>query len=144
MTNMSQKYSVVVLDEAIHAEAQEIVWKPENKDEYSGIVLQIRAFHIIRAFLSIIGKRFQGAGLDDLLVESGVVSNGSIAGVMAGKHYNRAVYAHKITYEALLRALGVEFEENILSLLPKQEQDNFKVLADQLNALRVEVDECKE
>ena len=38
MTNMSQKHSVVVLDEAIYAKAQEILWKPENKDEYSGIL----------------------------------------------------------------------------------------------------------
>ena len=38
LTNMSQKHSVVVLDEPIYAKAQEILWKPDNKDEYSGIV----------------------------------------------------------------------------------------------------------
>ena len=91
MTNMSQKHSVVVLDEAIYAIAQEILWKPENKDKYSGIVLRIGAFHVIRAFLSIIGKRFQRAGLNDLIAESGVVSNGSMAGIMAGKHFSRAI-----------------------------------------------------
>ena len=82
-----------------------------TKVNIQALFLQMGAFHVIRAFLSIFGKRFQGAGLDDLIVESEVVSNGSIPGVMAGKHYNRAVYAHKITYEALLRALWAEFEE---------------------------------
>lgn len=38
-----------------------------------------------------------------MFIESGVVSEGSIKGVMSGKHYNRAVRSHKIIYEALQR-----------------------------------------
>jgi hypothetical protein len=38
-----------------------------------------------------------------VLIESGAVSEGSIKGVMSGKHYNRAVRSHKMMYEALQR-----------------------------------------
>ena len=38
--------------------------------------------------LSVIGKRFQDAGLRDIAVESGVVAEGSINSVMEGRKYN--------------------------------------------------------
>ena len=41
--------------------------------------------------MSIIGKRFQDTGLKDLAVESGVIAEGSVEGVLEGKRYNRAV-----------------------------------------------------
>ena len=39
---------------------------------------------------------FQG-----VVIESGIVSEGSIKGVLSGKHYNRLVSCHKVMYEAL-------------------------------------------
>ena len=38
-----------------------------------------------------------------MLIESGLVSEGSIKDVMSGKHYNRALRSHKMMYEALER-----------------------------------------
>lgn len=38
-----------------------------------------------------------------MFIESGIVSEGSIKGVLSGKHYNRSVLCHKIMYEALQR-----------------------------------------
>ena len=35
-----------------------------------------------------------------MVIESGIVSEGSIKGVLSGKHYNRSVSCHKIMYEA--------------------------------------------
>ena len=60
-------------------------------------------FHTICTMLAVIGKRFGDAGLRDLSVESGVIADGSIAGVLDGKKYNRAIRLHKLVYEALLR-----------------------------------------
>ena len=60
------------------------------------------AFHTICNFLSIMGKRFQDAGLRDVCVESGVIAEGSIT-AMEGRKYNRAVRLHKIVYEAMMR-----------------------------------------
>ena len=38
-----------------------------------------------------------------MFIESGIVSEGSIKGVLSGKHYNRSVFCHKVMYEALQR-----------------------------------------
>ena len=59
--------------------------------------------------LSIIGKRFQDAGLRDLCVESGVTAEGSVVGVLDARRYNRGVILHKIMYEALMRLAWQRF-----------------------------------
>ena len=64
---------------------------------------QIGLFDTICNLLSIIGKRFQDAGLRDLCVESGVIAEGSVTGVMDGRKYNHAIRLHKLVYEALMR-----------------------------------------
>ena len=53
--------------------------------------------------LLIIGKHHQDAGLRDFCVESGVLAEGSVAGVLDGRRYIRAVRLHKLMYEALMR-----------------------------------------
>ena len=63
----------------------------------------MEVFHAICTFLAVIGKRFQDAGLRDLCVESGVIADGSAAGVLEGRSYNRAIRLHKIMLEALNR-----------------------------------------
>ena len=55
-------------------------------------------FHTICTFLSVIGKRFQDAGLRDVIIESRVISEGSVFGV---RTYNRAIRFQKLMYEAL-------------------------------------------
>ena len=40
--------------------------------------------------LKIIGKRFQDAGLKDQCVESQVIAEGPLLGVLEGRKYNRA------------------------------------------------------
>ena len=39
----------------------------------------------------------------DVFIESGIISEGSVKGVLTGKHYNRSVFCHKILYEAMQR-----------------------------------------
>ena len=46
---------------------------------------------------------FRDAGLKDICIKAGIVAEGSINGVLGGKHYNRAVRVHRCIYEALLR-----------------------------------------
>lgn len=65
--------------------------------------------------LRILGKRFADAGLRDLLVEAGVVAQGSVSSVLEGRHYNRGVRAHKIVYEALMRLVWTQFCEHVVS-----------------------------
>lgn len=85
---------VVVLDQAIYAKALEVIW--QNQEQFRRLVVRLGSFHTICAFLAAIGKRFGDAGLADILVESGIVGSGSVAGVLEGRQYNRAVRTHKV------------------------------------------------
>ena len=99
---------VCVFDQALYAKVCEVVWK--NPDTFHPIVLRMGVFHTICTMLAVIGKRFGDAGLRDLSVESGVITDGSIAGVLDGKKYNRAIRLHTLVYEALLRLAWSGFE----------------------------------
>eukprot|EP00058_Branchiostoma_floridae_P000977 XP_002586465.1 hypothetical protein BRAFLDRAFT_106667 [Branchiostoma floridae] len=101
------KKIVCVFDQAIYAKATEVMWK--HKDIFKPIVIRMGSFHTSCTLLAIIGKRFQDAGLRDLAIESGVVAEGSVSGVMDGRKYNRAVRFHKLVYEALLRLVWSGF-----------------------------------
>ena len=113
---------VCVFDQALYAKAIEITWK--HHDKFKNIIIRMGVFHTVCNLLSTIGKRFQDAGLRDLCVESGVIAEGSISGVMEGRKYNRAVRLHKLVYEALMRLvwkgflgwLELNHSENIVDL----------------------------
>lgn len=91
---LGQHDVIIVFDQAIYAKALEVLW--QNKDQFQRLVIRIGSFHTICTFLAAIGKRFGDAGLADVLMESGIVASGSVAGVIEGRHYNRAVRTHKV------------------------------------------------
>ena len=103
---------VVVMDQALYVKAAEIAWK---QDQFSNIVLRIGTFHTICVALAILGKRFGDSGLKDIFVESQIVADGSISGVIDGKHYNCGMRAHKYLYEALMRLAWAEFTQRLES-----------------------------
>ena len=104
---MKLKSIIVVFDQAIYAKAVEIIWK--HQDLFSDVVPRLGAFHTICVLLSIIGKRFGPAGLRDVIIESGVIEEGSVEAVLNGKAYNRAVRFHKLMYEACMRLVWQSF-----------------------------------
>lgn len=69
---LNQKEVVVVFDQANHSKAQQIRWRNERFSER--LVLRLGAFHITLAMLSCIGKRFRDAGLENLVIEAGIVA----------------------------------------------------------------------
>ena len=50
-----------------------------------------------------------GSGFEDILIEAGVCASGSIAKVMSGKHYNRAIRVHQRMNDAIERMLLKQF-----------------------------------
>ena len=100
---------VVVFDQALYAKAMEIKWK--HNEHFGDIILRMGAFHTICTLLGIIGKRFQDTGLRALRVESQVIAEGSVSGVLEGRRYNRAVRLHKLLYEALMRQVWSGFRK---------------------------------
>ena len=104
---LGQEDVVIVLDQAIYCKAKEIIWQCPN--EFRRVTLRMGAFHICCNFLGLLGQRYGDAGLSDVIIECGVVAPGSLPAVLTGHHYNRAIRAHKVVYEALLRLKWVEF-----------------------------------
>jgi predicted DNA-binding ribbon-helix-helix protein len=138
---------VVVFDQAIYAKAQIIRWKDPVLT--SKLVIRLGEFHTMMSYLGILGKRFGIAGFQDIVVEAGIVAVGSINGVLSGKHYNRAMRAHKLMFEALERlrfkafvdSLAEEEGECVTSLI-KRLQDSFHSQTDFADVLGSEcVDE---
>lgn len=111
----------IVVDQAIYAKVSEIAWK--HRDKYANVIIRMGAFHIICNALAVLGKRFMDAGLRDICIESGIVAEGSINGVLEGKMYNRAVRVHKLVYESLMRLIWEQF----VSQLNENEQEYVKV-----------------
>ena len=113
MHSLQLERIVCVFDQAPYAKAAEVIWKQEK---FKSIIIRMSVFHTICNLLSIIGKQFQDAGLRDLFVESDVIAEGSVSGVMDGRRYNRAVRLHKLVYEERMRLAWKNFfpwlEEN--------------------------------
>lgn len=59
------------------------------------------------------GKEIVGSGFEEIVIESGVCASGSLAKVVSGKHYNRAMRVHKLVLEALERLLFESFKETL-------------------------------
>ena len=94
--------------------------------------------HTICNALSIIGKRFGDAGLKDICIEAWIVAEGSVNGVLDGKHYSRGVWVHKHIYEALMRLAWGQFmvwvEDNLeAATMIKTFEDEVKIMSDDLN-----------
>ena len=106
-STLKLKSTVLVFDQTLYAKANEVQWK--QSERFKDIVLRIKVFHTACTLLSIIGKAFQDADLTDLCIESGVIAEGSVVGVLDGRRYNRGVRHHKIMYEALMRLAWQRF-----------------------------------
>ena len=50
----------------------------------------------LTTFMAVLGQRFGGGGLQDLLVESGIIGRTASKSVISGKHYNSAQRALKL------------------------------------------------
>ncbi|KAJ8028489.1 hypothetical protein HOLleu_30740 [Holothuria leucospilota] len=103
MASLGQSYTVITFDLAVCIKAKEIQWcQPE---EYANTVIRMEGFHIILNYISLIGKKYNGLGLEDLLIERGVYGSAIVAAIMLVKSYNRSVHTHKLVMEALFRLL---------------------------------------
>ena len=51
---------------------------------FKDAVLMLGNFHLLMMFLGVIGKMFGDAGLKELSVQSGIISEGSVAKALDG------------------------------------------------------------
>ena len=99
----------VMLDQAIYSKAKEIIWK--HRAEFSRVALLLGGFHTTMVFLANICQQFADAGLQHVIIDSGIVGSSAITSVLPGKHYNRGIRTHQVVMEALFRLLWREFEK---------------------------------
>jgi hypothetical protein len=55
------------------------------------------------SFMKTIFKRLRESDIEDLLVEAGLIAEGSVVRALKGGHYNRARRLYKLFYEAMVR-----------------------------------------
>ncbi|KAI8521965.1 hypothetical protein Bbelb_017190 [Branchiostoma belcheri] len=136
--HLQLKKIVCVFDQALYAKATEIMWK--HKETFEPIIIRMGTFHTSCTLLAIMGKRFQDAGLRDIAIESGVIAEGSVSGVMDGRRYNRAVRFHKLMYEALLRLAWSGF----LSWIHHNHTENVADLEEAMEAINTLSDDVSQ
>ena len=97
----------IVFDQALYAKATVIKWK--HREQFKDLVLRGDVFHTICTFLSVTGKHFQDAGLRDVIIESGVITEGSVSGVLEGCTSNHTIRFHELMFEALYLLAWIGF-----------------------------------
>lgn len=121
---VGQKYVVTTFDLGVCMKAYPLVWNQQKR--YENHIIMIGTFHLACGYLKMIGKKMEGTGLSDVLLEAGLISSGSLSGVISGKNYARAIHCHKVVVESLERLLFEQFvEKKGMSFqdLPKTSRD---------------------
>jgi len=60
----------------------------------------------------MIGKKMNGTGFSDVLLEANLMTSGSLKGVINGTNYSRAIHCHKVMLEAFERLLMHKYLDN--------------------------------
>lgn len=110
---VGQDYHIVTYDLGVCLKAYPLLWNYPNK--YNKHIVLIGTFHIVCAYMKMLAKKMKGSGFSDILIESGLMSSGSMVSVLSGKGYSRAMNCHKSLLEGLERLLMTKFldsEEN--------------------------------
>ena len=106
-SHFDQEYTVITVDQALFCKLMELKWSVENYRDK--LIPRLGGLHTAMNFLKAIGDHMAGSGLGEVWLESGLLGEGAVQLVMAGKAYNKAMRAHKLTLQALWRILLPKF-----------------------------------
>ena len=120
---VGQEYVLTTCDLGVCMKAYPLVWN--NPEKYAKHLILIGSFHVACSYLKMIGKKMRGSGLEEVLIEAGLISCSSLEGVMTGKNYERAIHCHKVMLESLERLLVEQF------LIARDENELFCALSDE-------------
>lgn len=99
----SQKNLIVVYDMAIAIKAFKIQ-SELAPSPFDDLFIFIGPFHTELSYFKAVGKLIVDSGICSLLVQSGLLANGSVNGFLTGKHFNRCKTLHpvvSVTFKAL-------------------------------------------
>ena len=116
-SQLGQKYTVLTVDQALFCKVMELEWSiPAYKEN---LIPRLGGLHTSMNFLKIIGHHMKGSGLSDVWIESDILGPNSTERAMTGKDYNKAMRAHKLTFQAMWRILFPQF----LSFMETHDQE---------------------
>jgi len=104
---VGRKYTITTFDLGVCMKAFPLVWNDPKR--YAKHIILIGTFHLTCAYFRVIGRKMEGSGLVDVLLEAGLVGSATVHGVLSGKNYSRAMLCHKMLVESLERLLAIEF-----------------------------------
>lgn len=127
---LNQSSIQVTYDLAIAKVALQI--QATEKPTYDNLFIHLGPFHIMMAYFKAVGKVISDCGLTNIMVESGLLANGSVNGFLDGKHFNRCKRLHPLV------TLGLE----ILHFKSFLEMSNTSVTDDMIEELH-RLQNCK-
>ena len=96
----NKKTCIVTFDQPLFQKASEIVASSNNLDK---VILHLGGFHLTMSYLGCIGQIMSGSGLAELWEQ--VCAKGSVAHMLTGHTFVRAVGAHILALRALIHVL---------------------------------------
>ena len=101
---VGQKYVLSTFDLGGCMKALPLIW--HNPDLYQNHVVSPGSFHTVMNYLGILtNRKCSGSGYAEILVESGLVTNGRLDAVLRGKAYAKAKFSIK-AQERILRGVS--------------------------------------
>ena len=97
---------ITTFDLGVCMKAFPLVW---TKPGYEKHIILIGSFHLIWAYLKMVGKKMADTGFQEVLLEAELTTSGSMKGIIGGTNYARAMFCHKSIVEALERLLLQRF-----------------------------------
>ena len=77
-----QKYTITTFDLGVCMKAYSIIWNDPLR--FKTHIILIGSFHTICAY-KVIGKKMNSSGSEDILIEAGLTSSGTLKSIMNGK-----------------------------------------------------------
>ena len=102
-SRFGQEHIVITVDQALYYRLLELKWSlQQHQDKF---IPRLGGLHVSINFLKAIGDHMNGSGLADVWGEMGLLGPGAVELVLAGKAYNKAMRAHKLTLQTRWRLL---------------------------------------
>ena len=124
-----EDYIATTYDLAIAKPASQL--QDTMQPRYDNVFICFGAFHIMFRCLSAVGYLIDGSGASLILMESGVLTKGSLNAFLSGKHYNQARRIH------VLLATAMKSKHLDLLLQLEEINDTYVHLVDTLKTIQV-------
>ena len=116
LEQLEQNQMAIFCDEGVYRIAREItLQRPEG---FSGLVLCLGSFHLIKTFLASIGKYLSGSGCRAIWTENKVFGLDVVQSVLSRSDYERSVKGVTLLGECISRLQWVEFLKDNVPKLP--------------------------